>query len=109
VGGYAGLGLWIGCVGEPSGRSARRAVPHRLCTMIGTRIVRQGHDLVAAAELLGHARLDQTRRQSCPPKPTANAPSTACSPTTDPDQGRWSDYTYLVATRNEEDQDTGAE
>ena len=27
-------------------------------------LVRQGHDLVIVAELLGHARLDQTRRYS---------------------------------------------
>jgi Phage integrase family len=34
---------------------------------------------------------------ACPPKPTANEPSTACSPTTD--QRQWPGYTYLVATR----------
>jgi hypothetical protein len=34
---------------------------------------------------------------ACPPKPTANEPSSACSPTTD--QRRWPDYTYPVATR----------
>jgi integrase/recombinase XerC len=32
----------------------------------GTRLVREGHDLVVVAELLGHARLDQTRRYSLP-------------------------------------------
>ncbi len=29
-----GLGLWIGCVGEPSGRPVRSTVPHRLRTMV---------------------------------------------------------------------------
>jgi site-specific recombinase XerD len=40
--------------------------PHVLRHTFGTRLVRQGHDLVVVAELLGHARLDQTRRYSLP-------------------------------------------
>jgi site-specific recombinase XerD len=40
--------------------------PHVLRHTFGTRLVREGHDLVAVAELLGHARLDQTRRYSLP-------------------------------------------
>jgi integrase/recombinase XerC len=40
--------------------------PHVLRHTFGTRLVRQGHDLVLVAELLGHARLDQTRRYSLP-------------------------------------------
>jgi integrase/recombinase XerC len=40
--------------------------PHVLRHTFGTRLVREGHDLVVVAELLGHARLDQTRRYSLP-------------------------------------------
>jgi integrase len=32
----------------------------------GTRLVREGYDLVLVAELMGHARLDQVRRYSLP-------------------------------------------
>jgi integrase/recombinase XerC len=39
---------------------------HVLRHTFGTRLVREGHDLVVVAELLGHARLDQTRRYSLP-------------------------------------------
>ncbi|MGH3538033.1 MAG: tyrosine-type recombinase/integrase [Pseudonocardiaceae bacterium] len=45
---------------QPHTPSAGRRHP------FGTRLVRQGHDLVVVAELLGHARLDQTRRYSLP-------------------------------------------
>ncbi len=40
--------------------------PHHYRHTFGTRLVREGHDLVVVAELLGHARLDQTRRYSLP-------------------------------------------
>ncbi|MGB8996244.1 MAG: tyrosine-type recombinase/integrase [Pseudonocardiaceae bacterium] len=40
--------------------------PHVLRHTFGTRLVREGHDLVLVAELMGHARLDQTRRYSLP-------------------------------------------
>ena len=40
--------------------------PHVLRHTLGTRLVREGHDLVVVAELLGHGRLDQTRRYSLP-------------------------------------------
>ena len=40
--------------------------PHVLRHTFGTDLVRKGHDLVVVAELLGHARLDQTRRYSLP-------------------------------------------
>ena len=40
--------------------------PHVLRHSFGTRLVCQGHDLVVVAELLGHARLDQTSRYSLP-------------------------------------------
>jgi site-specific recombinase XerD len=40
--------------------------PHVLRHTFGTRLVREGHDLVVVAELLGHARLDQTRCYSLP-------------------------------------------
>lgn len=39
---------------------------HVLRHTFGTTLVRQGHDLVIVAELLGHARLDQTRRYALP-------------------------------------------
>ncbi len=37
---------------------------HVLRHTFGTTLVRQGHDLVLVAELMGHKRLDQTRRYS---------------------------------------------
>ncbi|WBQ03410.1 tyrosine-type recombinase/integrase [Kribbella sp. CA-293567] len=39
---------------------------HALRHTFGTTLVRDGHDLVLVAELMGHARLDQTRRYSLP-------------------------------------------
>ncbi len=39
---------------------------HVLRHSFGTTLVRQGHDLVLVAELMGHKRLDQTRRYSLP-------------------------------------------
>lgn len=39
---------------------------HALRHTFGTTLVRQGHDIVLVAELMGHARLDQTRRYSLP-------------------------------------------
>jgi integrase/recombinase XerC len=39
---------------------------HALRHTFGTRLVRDGHDLVLVAELMGHSRLDQTRRYSLP-------------------------------------------
>jgi site-specific recombinase XerD len=39
---------------------------HALRHTFGTTLVRQGHDIVIVAELMGHARLDQTRRYSLP-------------------------------------------
>ncbi len=56
---------------------------HVLRHTFGTTLVRQGHDLVLVAELMGHRRLDQTRGTACPPRPTANARSAACPATTD--------------------------
>jgi len=44
----------------------------------GTRLVREGYDLVLVAELMGHARTETTRdHQSCPPPPTPKPSSTA--------------------------------
>jgi site-specific recombinase XerD len=40
--------------------------PHVLRHSFGTRLVREGHDLVLVAELMGHARLEQVRRYSLP-------------------------------------------
>ncbi|MFI1996322.1 tyrosine-type recombinase/integrase [Actinoplanes sp. NPDC020271] len=39
---------------------------HTLRHTFGTRLVREGHDLVLVAELMGHARLDTTRLYSLP-------------------------------------------
>ncbi len=39
---------------------------HVLRHTFGTTLVRQSHDLVLVAELMGHKRLDQTRRYSLP-------------------------------------------
>ena len=49
-----------------SGRDDHAITAHTGRYTFGTRLVRQGHDLVVVAELLGHARLDQTRRYSLP-------------------------------------------
>ncbi len=80
----------IGQGASDGGERATRTQPHTPSAgrshTFGTHLVRQGHDLVVVAVLLGHARLDQTRRYSLPPTQTANAPSTACSPTTDQPQ-----------------------
>ena len=44
----------------------------------GTRLVREGYNLVLVAELMGHARTETTRdHQSCPPSPTPKPSSTA--------------------------------
>lgn len=40
--------------------------PHVLRHTYGTRLVRDGHDLVAVAELMGHARIETTRLYSLP-------------------------------------------
>jgi Phage integrase family len=39
---------------------------HALRHTFGTRLIREGYDIVIVAELLGHKRLDQTRRYSLP-------------------------------------------
>ncbi|MEU8190822.1 tyrosine-type recombinase/integrase [Micromonospora carbonacea] len=39
---------------------------HALRHTFGTRLIREGHDIVIVAELMGHKRLDQTRRYSLP-------------------------------------------
>ena len=39
---------------------------HVLRHTFGTRLVREGHDLVLVAELMGHARLETTRSYSLP-------------------------------------------
>ena len=55
---------------SPGCSIATRTQPHTATAdtsrSFGTRLVREGHDLVVVAELLGHARLDQTRRYSLP-------------------------------------------
>jgi site-specific recombinase XerD len=39
---------------------------HALRHTFGTRLIREGHDLVLVAELMGHARLETTRAYSLP-------------------------------------------
>jgi hypothetical protein len=52
---------------EPSPSTPRlRSSPRTSCVIPSEPLVREGHDLVVVAELLGHARLDQTRRYSLP-------------------------------------------
>jgi len=40
--------------------------PHALRHCFGTTLVRDGHDLVLVAELMGHARLETTRAYALP-------------------------------------------
>jgi integrase/recombinase XerC len=40
--------------------------PHVLRHCFGTTLVRDGHDLVLVAELMGHARLETTRAYALP-------------------------------------------
>lgn len=47
-------------------RIADEFTSHALRHTFGTRLIREGHDIVIVAELLGHKRLDQTRRYSLP-------------------------------------------
>jgi hypothetical protein len=58
-----------GCLGGP----ARRADPHRLLDRLapsydtfGTTMVREKHDIVVVAELMGHQRLETTRSYTLP-------------------------------------------
>ncbi len=48
------------------GDGATRSAPHVLHHTFGTNLVRQGTDVILAAELMGHRRLDTTRRYSLP-------------------------------------------
>ncbi len=54
---------------------------HALRHTFGTRLIREGHDIVIVAELLGHKRLDQTRRYSLPTQ--AGVPVVRAEKTTD--------------------------
>jgi Phage integrase family len=56
---------------------------HVLRHTFGTRLVRDGHDLVLVAELMGHARTETTRGCSLPTAADVQAASTACPQTAD--------------------------
>lgn len=47
-------------------RLSAEFTPHVLRHTFGTRLVREGHDLVLVAELMGHARLETTRGYTLP-------------------------------------------
>ena len=47
-------------------RLSAEFTPHVLRHTFGTRLVREGHDLVLVAELMGHARLETTRAYALP-------------------------------------------
>jgi len=67
-------GGWLGARGADAilGAIAEEArindefTSHALRHTFGTRLIRQGHDIVVVAELMVHKRLDQTRRYSLP-------------------------------------------
>lgn len=46
-----------------------------------TNLVREGHDIVLVAELMGHARLETTRRYTKPSETDRQTPSTPSPPT----------------------------
>jgi integrase/recombinase XerC len=56
----------LGAIAEEANLSIDNFTPHVLRHTFGTRLVREGHDLVLVAELMGHARLEQVRRYSLP-------------------------------------------
>jgi len=53
---------------------------HVLRHTFGTTLVRSGHDLVLAAELMGHRRLETTRGYTKPSRLIGSAPLAACQP-----------------------------
>jgi integrase/recombinase XerC len=53
---------------------------HILRHTLATNLLRAGVDIVVAAELLGHTRLDTTRRYTCLPTPTSKTPSAISPP-----------------------------
>jgi integrase len=55
----------IGAIADQAG-IADDFTSHALRHTFGTTLVRDGHDLVLVAELMGHARLDQSRHYSLP-------------------------------------------
>jgi len=56
----------LGAIAEEANLSIDNFTPHVLRHTFGTRLVREGHDLVLVAELMGYARLEQVRRYSLP-------------------------------------------
>lgn len=78
IGGH-GCPLFVGKHGAPLGETGirRRVVklgqaigldltPHTLRHTFGTRMIREGVDVVTVADLMGHSRLETTRRYSAP-------------------------------------------
>lgn len=57
-------GGWLGARGADDILSA--IADHALRCIFGTRLIREGHDIVIAADLLGRKRLDQAHRHSLP-------------------------------------------
>lgn len=77
--GGQGCSLFVGKHGKPLGDTGirRRVVklgkaigldlhPHTLRHTFGTRLIREGVDVVTVAELMGHSRLETTRRYTAP-------------------------------------------
>jgi integrase/recombinase XerD len=63
--GARGADAILGAIAEEA-RISDEFTSHALRHSFGTRLIREGHDIVVVAELLGHKRLDQTRRYSLP-------------------------------------------
>lgn len=63
--GARGADAILGAIAEEA-RINDEFTSHALRHTFGTRLIREGHDIVVVAELMGHKRLDQTRRYSLP-------------------------------------------
>jgi len=63
--GARGADTILGAIAEEA-RISDEFTSHALRHTFGTRLIREGHDIVVVAELMGHKRLDQTRRYSLP-------------------------------------------